>query len=204
MITFRTLSLGFTLGVASLGVAMANVVPDDFVRGISNSVLSAAKTDAPVREGDLDSIISLVDTKVMPFVDLQAVTRSAVGPRWRNATAAQRAQLQAAFKLLMIRVYSGALSHLDKQTIEVEPSRRRSTGPEVVVKSQVRGTADPIEIDYRLEQSGATWQIIDVSVAGIWLVTTYRAQFAEVLSNSGIQGLIERLDALNGAATKTR
>ena len=204
MISFKTLSVGFALGVAWVGVAMANVAPTAFVRVISNSVLSAAKTDARVQSGDLDSIVSLVDAKVMPFVDLTAVTRSAVGPPWRGATAGQRAQLESAFKLLMIRVYSGALSHLDKQTIEVDPPRGRSVGAEAIVKSQVRGQGDPIEIDYRLEPSGASWQIVDIGVAGIWLVATYQAQFAEVLATGGIQGLIHRLDLLNEAAAKTR
>jgi phospholipid transport system substrate-binding protein len=204
MSSFKSLYVGFALSVAWVGVAMANVAPNAFVQGISSSVLLAAKADARVRAGDLDGIIALVDAKVMPFVDLKVVTRSTIGPEWRNATAEQRTQLESAFKLLMIRVYSGALSHLDNQTIEVEASRGRSVGSQVVVKSEVRGTGDPVEIDYRLEQSGDTWQIIDVSVAGIWLVMTYRAQFAEVLDTGGIQGLIERLDALNEAATKTR
>jgi phospholipid transport system substrate-binding protein len=34
----------------------------------------------------------------MPHVNFEVVTRSAVGPQWRNATAEQRATLQAEFK----------------------------------------------------------------------------------------------------------
>ena len=37
------------------------------------------------------------------------------------------------------------------------------------------------------------WKIIDVNVAGIWLVQSYRSQFATELTKGGIDGLIAAL-----------
>lgn len=38
------------------------------------------------------------------------------------------------------------------------------------------------------------WKIFDVNVGGVWLVENYRSQFASVISNSGIKGLIAQLN----------
>ena len=71
---------------------------------------------------------------------------------------------------------------------------------QVVVQSEVRGKGEPIKLDYRLDKDGEVWKIIDVNVGGIWLVTSYRSQFAQELSNGGIDALIAKLAERNKAA----
>ena len=146
-----------------------------------------------LERGDINRIITLVDSKVMPNVNFEAMTRSAVGPQWRSATPEQRGKLQAEFKTLLVRVYAGALTQLKDQTVEVTKTQAVPGGAQMVVQSQVVGKGDPIKLDYRLDKVDASWKIIDVNVGGIWLVTSYRSQFAQELSTGGIDGLIAKL-----------
>lgn len=199
----RRLFAALTLGLAFIGAAQADVAPDAFVRQISGDVLATAKTDKGIQSGDINKVIALVDAKVMPNVDFEAVTRSAVGPQWRNASADQRAQLQAQFKLLLVRVYAGALTQLKDQTVEITKTQPVPGGTQVVVQSEVRGSGDPIKLDYRLEKADSAWKIIDVNVGGIWLVTSYRSQFSPVLSNGGVDALIAKLGEMNKSAAKS-
>ncbi|MFY9514568.1 MAG: ABC transporter substrate-binding protein [Rubrivivax sp.] len=190
--------------VAFTGTALAaEAAPDAFVRSISNEVIDAVKGDKGLQGGDIGKIIALVDSKVMPNVNFEVVTRSAVGPQWRSATPEQRTKLQAEFKLLLVRVYSGALTQISKeQTVEVTKTQPVPGGSQVVVQSEVRGKGEPIKLDYRLDKTDAGWKIIDVNVGGIWLVTSYRSQFAQEIGKGGLDGLINTLTERNKAAAK--
>ena len=195
--------LGSLALVATLsGTALAQPAPDAFVRQISNDVIAAAKSDQSVQSGDINRIIGLVDAKVMPNVDFEAMTRSAVGPQWRTATPEQRSRLQTEFKTLLVRVYAGALTQIKDQTVEVTKTQPVQGGSQVVVQSEVRGKGEPVRLDYRLDKVGAGWKIIDVNVGGIWLVTSYRSQFAQELGNGGVDALITKLAERNKSAGK--
>ena len=180
--------------------AAAQDSPDALVRKISTDVINTAKTDKGVQSGDINRIRELVDTKVMPSVNFEIATRSAVGPQWRGATADQRGKLQAEFKLLLLRLYAGALTQLKDQTVEITKTIPVAGSTQVIVQSEVRGSGEPIKLDYRLDKLGSEYKIIDVNVGGIWLVQNYRSQFAGELSKGGIDGLIATLAARNTSA----
>jgi phospholipid transport system substrate-binding protein len=182
--------------------AHAQVAPEALVRQISTEVIEAAKTDKAVQAGDLSRIVALVDTKVMPSVNFEVATRSAVGVKWREATPEQRGKLQTEFKLMLLRLYSGALAQLKDQSVEITKTLPVAGSTQIVVQSEVRGKGEPIKLDYRLDKFADAWKIIDVNVGGIWLVQNYRAQFAGELAKGGIDGLINTLVDKNKAGGK--
>mgnify|MGYP006149234873 CR=1 FL=1 len=120
-----------------------------------------------------------------------------MGRYWRQATPEQQKQLQDEFKTLLVRTYSGALGEVKDQTLSFRPMRAKPEDTEVVVRSEVRGKGDPIQLDYRLEKAGDSWKIYDVNVGGFWLVDAYKGQFAKDLSNGGLDALINRLAEKN-------
>jgi phospholipid transport system substrate-binding protein len=188
------------LSLVTAGPAVADTSADALVRQISVEVIDTAKADKAIQAGDLTRILALVESKVMPHVNFEVVTRSAVGPQWRGATPEQRAKLQAEFKILLIRVYSGALSQLRDQTVEVTKTLPVSGSTQVVVQTEVRGKGEPIKLDYRLDKAADAWKIIDVNVGGLWLVQNYRSQFAQEITKGGIDGLIKTLVDRNKAS----
>ena len=196
---FTGLLLSATLSAAVLA---ADATPDALIKQIAVDVIDTAKADNNIQSGDVNSVIKLVDAKVMPSVNFEAMTRSAVGPQWRGATPEQRSKLQAEFKILLVRVYAGALSQIKDQTVEVTKTLPVPGGSQVVVQSEVKGKGDPIKLDYRLDKIDDAWKIIDVNVGGIWLVTSYRSQFAQEISSGGLDGLIAKLAERNKAAGK--
>ncbi|MGH8820995.1 MAG: MlaC/ttg2D family ABC transporter substrate-binding protein, partial [Rhodoferax sp.] len=181
----------------------ADEAPDALIKRLSSDVLDTIKADKSLQSGDVSKIMVLVDSKIMPNVNFERMTASAVGPGWRRATPAQQQKLQEEFKTLLVRTYSGALAQVtSNETINVQPLRAGASDTDVVVRTQVRGSGDPIQLDYRLEKTpgqGAGWKIYNLNVMGIWLVETYRSQFAEVINSKGIDGLIAKLDELNQA-----
>lgn len=182
--------------------AQSAEAPDALIQRIASDVLGAVKADAAIRNGDNNKIMGLVDAKIMPYVNFTRMTASAVGRFWRQATPEQKQKLQTEFKTLLVRTYSGALSQVKDQTLEVKPLRAAPTDNEVVVRSEVRGKGDPIQLDYRLEKSDAGWKIYDMNVLGVWLVDTYRTQFAQEINANGLDGLISSLAQRNRSNNK--
>lgn len=178
-----------------------NLAPDELIKTVSADVLASIKSDSGVKAGDLKKVMALVDSKVLPHVDFQRMTASAVGRYWRQATPDQQTRLQEEFKLLLVRTYSGALSQVGDQTVQLKPTRATADDKEVVVRSEVRGKGDPIQLDYRMEKMPNGWKIYDVNVLGVWLVETYRSSFAQEIGSNGIDGLIAKLAERNKTAS---
>ena len=195
------LMAGFMLAAGTFAQA-AEEAPDALVKRLSTDVLETIKADKTIAMGDTAKVVSLVETKVMPHVNFERMTASAVGPAWRQATPEQKKRLQDEFKTLLVRTYSGALSQVSDQVITLKPFRAAAEDKEVIVRTEIRGGGDPIQLDYRLEKtpgSGAGWKIYNLNVLGIWLVETYRSQFAQEINAKGIDGLITTLAERNKA-----
>jgi len=143
-----------------------------------------------------------VETKLLPHVNFKRLTSSAVGRFWRQATPEQQERIQKEFRTLLMRTYAGALSQVKDHQLAMRPLRAEPGETEVVVRTQVRGKGDPIQLDYRLEKTpgeGAGWLIYDLNVMGIWLIENYRTQFTKEISAGGIEGLIASLAERNKA-----
>jgi phospholipid transport system substrate-binding protein len=171
--------------------------PDAFIKRLSADVLDTIKADKALQSGDVSKISALVDSKIMPNVNFQRMTASAVGRAWRSATPEQQKRLQDEFKTLLTRTYSGALAEVKDQTIVLRPLRMAEADTEVTVRTEIKGRGDPIALDYRVEKAGSSWKIYDLNVASVWLVETYRTQFAQEINANGVDGLIAKLTERN-------
>jgi phospholipid transport system substrate-binding protein len=179
-----------TAAAADATTAMA---PDAFIKSITDEVFATVKSDKAIQQGDLRKVQAMVDSKIMPNVDLQRMTATAVGRSWRQATPEQQKRLQEEFKTLLVYTYAGAAAQIKDQTIEYKPMRSRPDDAEVVVRTLVRNKGDTIQLDYRLEKVDGGWKIYDVNVLGAWLVQTYQSSFAQEVTASGVDGLIGKL-----------
>lgn len=178
----------------------ADEAPDALIGRLTRESLDIIQADKAVQAGDVSRIIEVVDEKIMPHLNFQRMTASAVGPGWRQATPEQRKRLESEFKTLLVRTYSGAMSQAKNLSFSVKPLRAAPDDKEVMVRTQITGRGDPVQLDYRLEKTpgvGAGWKIYNLNVLGVWLVETYRSQFAQEINAKGIDGLIATLTERN-------
>jgi phospholipid transport system substrate-binding protein len=54
-----------------------------------------------------------------------------------------------------------------------------------------------------MEKTAVGWKIYDLNVLGVWMVETYRTQFAQEISARGIDGLIATLAQRNKSGAVT-
>ncbi|HEX4856999.1 MAG TPA: ABC transporter substrate-binding protein [Limnobacter sp.] len=188
------------LGLGFFGqAALAQDVPaNEFVEKFSNEVLTEIKARKQELLSDPRKLDALIDQKVMPNVNFRRMTQLVVGRPWREATPEQREQITKEFRALLVKTYSGALAQVGDQTLQVDRLRARPEDTDVIVNSRViQKGAPPVDLAYRVEKKDGKWLIYDLSVLGLWLVDSYKAQFGPVLANSGVDGLIQTLKTLN-------
>ncbi len=198
---FKLLFMYCVLGLSHVARAQVtpnpNAAPNDFVQQVADQVLTVLKADSKVRAGDTARVNQIVDDLILPNVNFEKTTRLAAGRYWRQATPEQQAALVKAFRGTLGRSYSGAFTRVDDATnVKVLPMRGETDATDVVVKSQVtqRANTQPIGLDYRLEKTPQGWKIYDLNVENIWLIENYRSQFAQQISQNGIDGLIQALN----------
>lgn len=172
--------------------------PDALIERLSNQMIDRIKADPALHSGDLQKLSALVDEIIMPHVDFRRMTALSVGRYWRGATPEQQQQLMAEYRTLLLRTYAGALSSVSDQKVRMRPLRAGAQDTEVIVRSEVlQPRGEPIQLDYRMEKTDDGWKAYDVNILGVWLVETYRSQFAQEISARGVDGLIRSLAEKN-------
>ncbi|MDA8110382.1 MAG: ABC transporter substrate-binding protein [Betaproteobacteria bacterium] len=172
--------------------------PEQLVRTVTNDVLESIHGDKALQAGDKRKALALAERKILPHVDFRAATRMAVGHAWTEATPEQKTELVRQFRSMLVRIYSNAIGTYRGQTMRVLPVHMAPGATDVTVRNEyLKPGAQPVPVDYAMHRTAQGWKIYDITVAGVSLVTTYRGQFEEVVRQSGVQGLISRMEQKN-------
>ena len=175
---------------------------DVLVKNVTLEIVEIIKADKDIQSGDRKKVIALIETRVLPHFNFAAMTASAVGTHWGKATPEQKARLTEEFRTLMVRTYASSIAAYRNQKFEFKPLRARPTDTDVTVQVRViQSGAEPVKIEYDMEKTARGWRVWDVRVADISLTVNYRTEFANVVRESGIDGLIKTLQAKNHKAT---
>ena len=201
----RALSaLPVPLQIAQDSAAMA--APEDVVRQVTQDVIDTFKSDRSLTQRpDPERVLAIVNERVMPFVNFSRMTALSVGRYWNQATTEQQQQLMGAFRELLVLTYSEAVTYAPEATIQIRPGRYLPTDDDVIVRTLLqRPSKEPISIDYRMQRTASGWKVYDFNVLGLWMVEHYRAQFAQIISARGIDGLIGVLIEKNKSLRQSR
>jgi len=118
--------------------------------------------------------------------DVPRITQFVLGKYARVATPAQRQAFATVFREYASNVYESRLDEYHGETLKVTGSVVRRPG-DVIVNSLVVGGAQskPVAVAWRVLGGGASWKVIDVQVAGVWLAITEQQDFVSTIDNAG-------------------
>ena len=189
------LALSFFLATA---VGAQELGPEDLVKKVTTDVLDSIKSDNQLAAGDRRKALALAEQKILPHVDFREATMLAMGKSWHMATPAQQTQAVNEFRSMLVRIYSNAIDVYRGQTLKVLPLRMPAGATDVTVRNQyLREGRPPVPVEYAMKKGPDGWKIYDISVEGVSLVMTYRAEFESITRSSGVDGLIKRLQQKN-------
>lgn len=179
-------------------IAAQELGPEELVRKVTADVLDTIKADRQLQAGDRKKALALVEQKVLPHVDFREATMLAVGKSWYAASPAQQARLVSEFRSMLVRIYASAIDIYRGQTMKTLPLRLAPGATEVTVRNRyLKVGRPPVPVEYAMRKTPEGWKIYDISVEGVSLVLTYRAEFEQITRASGVDGLIKRLSERN-------
>jgi phospholipid transport system substrate-binding protein len=190
-----------TAGGARAQAPAEMTAPDVLVKSVTLEVVDIIQKDKEIQGGGAGGrkkVIALIETKVLPHFNFEAMTASAVGRNWPKASTEQKTRLNDEFRTLLVRTYSSALAAYSNQKFDFRPLRAKPTDTDVTVNVRVlQSGAQPVTIDYDMEKRPNGWKVWDVRVAGVSLVANYRTEFDTQVRDNGIDGLIKTLQTKN-------
>jgi phospholipid transport system substrate-binding protein len=175
-----------------------DVAPDALVKTVTLEVVDLIAKDKEIRSGSRAKLVEVIEAKVLPHFNFNAMTALAMGQGWGKATPEQKKRLTEEFRTLLVRTYASALAAYSEQKFDFRPLRAKPNDTDVTVNVRVlQPGAQPVTIDYSMEKTASGWKVYDVMIGGVSLVANYRTEFANSVRASGIDGLIKELHAKN-------
>jgi phospholipid transport system substrate-binding protein len=194
---------GLTLSALSYPVHAAPSSGGDTVQGLYDALLNTMKNGRTL--GQSGRFMRLAPVIRSTF-DIATMARLSVGSSWAGLSEAQRQQVSESFGRYISAIYADRFDSYDGQKLEVTGEQPGPAG--VMVKSQIiKASGEPVKVDYMMRRNGESWLISDIYLDGaISEVATRRSEFATILKNEGIDGLIRALnrkaDMLTGTTAK--
>jgi phospholipid transport system substrate-binding protein len=138
------------------------------------------------------------------LTDLRRIAVFTLGAARRTASPAQIDAFVNAFQGYAVAVYESRLKAYAGQTLKVTGGREHGPGDYIVQTILVDPTGkteqqgEPIEVDFRVDNSAGRFVVIDVAIAGVWLALEERDQFTAYLeeNNGNLNGLVNHLNEL--------
>ena len=195
---------GLGLSMLSYPVHASPASGGGTVQGLYDALLSTMKNGRILGQSGR---FTQLEPVIRRSFDIASMTRLAVGPSWAGLTDAQRQQVTESFGRYISAIYADRFDSYAGQKLEVTGEQPAASG--VMVKSQIiKAGGEPVKVDYMMRRSGDNWLISDIYLdSAISEVATRRSEFAAILKNDGIDGLIAALnrkaDILTGTTARS-
>jgi phospholipid transport system substrate-binding protein len=172
----------------------------DTIQGLYDTLLSTMKNGRTL--GQSGRFVQL-EPVVRRTFDIASMARLSVGPSWATMSESQRQQVTDGFGRYISAIYADRFDSDSGLKLRVTDEQSAATG--VIVHSQiVKADGEPVRVDYLMHKNGDTWLISDVYLDGaISEVATRRSEFAAILRNEGVDGLIGALNRKANTLTGT-
>jgi phospholipid transport system substrate-binding protein len=157
-------------------------------------VLSEIKLNSDDYRANPEKLFTLVDEVVLPHFNFVAMTNLALYRHRNEFNNEQKTRVVNEFRNLLIRTYGTALLEYNNQEVNYLDMLGSVEGGKVKVRTEVtQAGGSAIPLDYSLRRGKQGWQVYDIQVDGISLVTNYRSSFSREIKKNGVEGLIKLL-----------
>ena len=194
------LAAGLGLAMLSCPVHAAPTSGGDTVQGLYEALLATMKNGRTLGQSGR---FTQLEPVIRRSFDIASMARLSVGPSWVSLSDGQRQQVTESFARYISAIYADRFDSYAGQKLQVTGEQPAAAG--VMVKSQIiKANGEPVNIDYMMRRNGEAWVISDIYLDGaISEVATRRSEFAAILRNEGIDGLIAALNRKADVLTGT-
>lgn len=186
---FLLIAMGLAAPVAAAAQSSdpAAVQIDSFDRALLATMKAGKSLGAEGRYRKLEPVVT-------QDFDLGAMVRVATGAAWSKMTPTDQAALKTAFTRFTVANYAHNFDDYSGQKFVTGAVDTRL--PDKLVHTQiVNPSGAPIQLAYRMRNSGGSWRIIDVFYNGsISSLAQQSSDFASTVRSGGAPALIKKLN----------
>lgn len=187
-------SIRSVVGILAVWLLMAWTVaawagpPTDAVKSVVDEVIRILND--PALKTQKERRRQLVKARVDQRFDYEEMAKRSLGPTWGRLSPAQRSEFVRLFGELLEASYSDKIDKYAGETVTF--LGESLDGDYAEVRTMLVRPNDKIPMNYRLVNK-SRWVIYDVVIEGVSLVSNYRSQFSQIISQSSYQELLHRL-----------
>jgi phospholipid transport system substrate-binding protein len=166
--------------------------PTDQLRGGIDRVFKILRDPALAGEANALQRQTAVLAAAGTIFDFGEMAKRSLGQHWAARTPVERTQFVALFTDLIQHSYinkvdqhSGAKMTFTGETVHGDLAAVRTTIP--------LNNGKEMPLEYRMHNADARWQVYDLSIDGISLLSNYRAQFNKIIRIDSYETLVTKL-----------
>ena len=162
------------------------VVVESTIQAIID-VLEARTDKEIITDTDREDIRQAVAGKF----DYREMSRRSVGKPWKKMTPEKQIEFAELFRQVLEYSYGNQLAGYHGQKVVFEKADFKKD--KARVKGAVIDDNKTIPMEYRLHQTSAGWQVYDIKIEGVSMITTFRKDFKSIIKKKKIDGLMVTL-----------
>lgn len=182
------LVLGLGWGAAP---ALAGGAATEAMKGTINEVIRILSDPGMKKPARAKERRQLLEKVVGARFNYEEMSKRSLAAQWQKLNDKERAEFVDLFRQLLTNSYADKVEGYSGEQVHYLNERLEGDYAEVRTKA-ISGKAE-IPLDYRLLKRDGDWQVYDVVVDGVSLVSNYRGQFAKIIRSSGYDDLVKQL-----------
>lgn len=194
---FKRLLMVALLVIAPLIQAADQTTPYHLMNDVISKTFTRLKNEQSKIHQDPKYLRTIVREELLPYVQVKYVGALVLGRYYHKATQAQRNAYFTALQAYLEQVYSQALALYTNQTYRIELEKPLGAATIFAIRVAIidRGGRLPVHLDFQWRKNSISgnWQIYDMIVEGVSLITTKQNEWATTLRTKGIDGLTQQL-----------
>jgi phospholipid transport system substrate-binding protein len=168
--------------------AIAEPSPTDEVRSSVEAVIALLKDDQLDRQSRRDRMREVIDKRF----DFRAMSQRTLATNWKKATEAEKQKFTELFAELIQNSYVSKIESYTNETVEYPGEKQK--GRKAVVETLIVTSSAEIPVDYKVYLKDGSWQVYDVIIEGVSLISNYRSSYQEIVRKDGFNGLLAQME----------
>jgi phospholipid transport system substrate-binding protein len=194
----------FAVGAAIVGLtatlAFAEAIPPaDEAQAVVQDTVDQVLAVLKEKQWTVEKRVQAIEEIVYDRFDFNTISRLVLARNYKKFSPEQQVAFESEFKAYLSRSYGSRVDRYEQEKVDIVSARVEPRGDVTVRTIVVGGQNDGVELHYRMRKKSGAWLVIDVVIEGVSLVSNFRSQFQEVVSEGGPDLLLERLKQKNFA-----
>jgi phospholipid transport system substrate-binding protein len=191
--SFGAMALGAVSAIAAGNARADSAEPAAVVQSLYDALMETMKDGEKL---GFDGRYQKLEPVIHKVFDVATMCKIAMGGYWTGLSTDKKNAVLVAFDKYTISTYASRFKADKGVKFEVGAAKPVPNDRVLVESKILKSDGEPVALNYLFRKNADGWQVIDVYLAGsISQLTQMRSEFSEPLQKSGVDGLIQQLDA---------